>query len=64
MSFWPLSELAGILAGGRILEIFQNPMSILELFLDFSFLFLFKINDFDLFLPEFTCLTSDGTNMQ
>ena len=39
ISFWPWTELAGIRAGGRILENFQNPMKFLNYFLIFPFYF-------------------------
>ena len=37
ISFWPETELAGILAGRRILENFQIPMMFLNYFLIFPF---------------------------
>ena len=39
ISFWPETELAGILAGRRILENFQIPMMFLNYFLIFPFYF-------------------------
>ena len=39
ISFWPETELIGILAGRRILENFQIPMMFLNYFLIFPFYF-------------------------